>query len=386
MGEKNRKKKGKIENLIGTIFILCLLLIMVLNILLPDKEMSEEENRMLTEKPKLDWSSVTGGNFMESYENYLSDQFVGRNAWRSVKIFLDRLGGSREENGVLIGRKGQLLEKIEVPDKENLSANIEAIQGFMQAYPDIPVSMLLVPDAANILSDTIPPLATVEDQTQLINQVRKELGESVNWVDAVSVLNKHKSEKIYYKTDPHWTALGAFYTFHEAAKALDIDKDFASGHVAHPVTDSFNGTLAAKSGVNLDVKETIDIYVPKDEDNDVIVNYVDEQRRTTSIYDSAKLKTRDKYGVYLGGNSSVIDIKTVSSSSRRLLLVKDSFANCFVQFLTPYFREIILVDPRYYGGNIQNIMENYRITDVMFLYSGNTFFSDNSISGVFASE
>ena len=69
MGEKNRKKKGKIENLIGTIFILCLLLIMVLNILLPDKEMSEEENRMLTEKPKLDWSSVTGGNFMESYEN-----------------------------------------------------------------------------------------------------------------------------------------------------------------------------------------------------------------------------------------------------------------------------------------------------------------------------
>ncbi|MCU6746445.1 MULTISPECIES: DHHW family protein [Lachnospiraceae] len=386
MGEKNRKKKGKIENLIGTIFILCLLLIMVLNILLPDKEMSEEENRMLTEKPKLDWSSVTGGNFMESYENYLSDQFVGRNAWRSVKIFLDRLGGSREENGVLIGRKGQLLEKIEVPDKENLSANIEAIQGFMQAYPDIPVSMLLVPDAANILSDTIPPLATVEDQTQLINQVRKELGESVNWVDAVSVLNKHKSEKIYYKTDPHWTALGAFYTFHEAAKALDIDKDFASGYVAHPVTDSFNGTLAAKSGVNLDVKETIDIYVPKDEDNDVIVNYVDEQRRTTSIYDSAKLKTRDKYGVYLGGNSSVIDIKTVSSSSRRLLLVKDSFANCFVQFLTPYFREIILVDPRYYGGNIQNIMENYRITDVMFLYSGNTFFSDNSISGVFASE
>ena len=88
-------------------------------------------------------------------------------------------------------KKGAASGKIEVPDKENLSANIEAIQGFMQAYPDIPVSMLLVPDAANILSDTIPPLATVEDQTQLINQVRKkELGESVNWVDAVSVLNK----------------------------------------------------------------------------------------------------------------------------------------------------------------------------------------------------
>lgn len=125
--------------------------IMILNILVPDNEMSEEENRMLTNKPKLNWSSVTNGNFMESYESYLSDQFVGRNAWRSVKVFFDRLGGSKEENGVLIGKSNQLMERIEVPDKENLRANIEAIQTFTKAYPDISVSMLLVPDAANVL-------------------------------------------------------------------------------------------------------------------------------------------------------------------------------------------------------------------------------------------
>ena len=65
---------------------------------------------MLTEKPKLDWSSVTGGNFMESYENYLSDQFVGRNAWRSEDLF-GSSGWKQGRNGVLIGRKGQLLEK-----------------------------------------------------------------------------------------------------------------------------------------------------------------------------------------------------------------------------------------------------------------------------------
>ena len=152
------------------------------------------------------------------------------------------------------------------------------------------------------------------------------------------------------------------------------------------MTDSFNGVLASKSGVGLNENEQIDIYVPAEGDDDVVVNYVDEARKTTSLYDSSKLETRDKYGVFLGGNTSVLDIKTVSTSQRRLLLVKDSFADCFVPFLTPYFREIVVVDPRYYSGTMTDIMDTYRITDTLILYSGNTFFTDNSISGVFTGE
>ena len=112
----------------------------------------------------------------------------------------------------------------------------------------------------------------------------------------------------------------------------------------------------------------IDIYVPKTEDNDVVVNYVDEQKKTASLYDSSKLNSRDKYAVYLGGNFSVVDIRTVSESNRRLLLIKDSYANSFVPFLTPYFREIVMVDPRYYSGTIGDIMDTYEITDTLFLY------------------
>ena len=121
-------------------------------------------------------------------------------------------------------------------------------------------------------------------------------------------------------------------------------------------------------------------------DDDVIVNYVDEAKRTTSLYDSSKLETKDQYGVYLGGNTSLLDIQTVSTSRDRILVVKDSFANCFIPLLAPYYREIVVVDPRYYSGTIEDIMDSYRITDVLFLYSGNTFFTDNSISGVFDSE
>ena len=167
---------------------------------------------------------------------------------------------------------------------------------------------------------------------------------------------------------------------------MDLAVDSASTYVSYPVSTTFNGTLAAKSGCRTGVKEEIDIYVPRETDNDVVVNYVDEQRRTTSLYDSSKLKTRDQYGVFLGGNSSVIDIKTVSESQRRILVIKDSFANCFIPFLAPHFREIVIVDPRYYSGTMDTVMDTYQISDVLILYSGNTFFQDNNISGVIGSE
>lgn len=383
---ENRKKKGRIEVLVGKIFILCLFLFAFLNLIVPDREKSEQENRMLETRPSFRMTSVLTGDFMEQWEKYLSDQFVGRNMWRSLNVGLKRLGGSKMENGVYIGKGGQLLEDIEVPDQKQLSDNISAIKSFVQTYSDIPASVMLVPDAACILNDSLPAFAAVEDQRQMFSMVERGLGDSVKWVDAVSILNKHKTEKLYYKTDHHWTTQGAFYVFRDSASLLGIDADVSDDFVSYTVTDSFNGTLAAKSGVGLDEKEQIDIYVPTEGDDDVIVNYVDETKKRTSLYDSSKLETRDKYGVFLGGNSSVIDIKTVSTASKRLLVVKDSFADCFIPFLTPFYREIIVVDPRYYSGTMTDIMETYRITDILILYSGNTFFTDNNISGVFAGE
>ena len=382
----NRKRKARIANLIGKIFIIVLFLVLIVNVIVPDKEKSELENRALESRPRFNLTTVLSGDFMEQWEKYLSDQFAGRNTWRRVKVGLDRLGGAKMENNIYIGKGGQLMENIEVPDEDQLDANMTAIQNFAQTYEDIPVTMMLVPDAACILTDRLPAFAEVEDQRQMFSMAERKLGDSVNWIDTVSILNKHKSEKLYYKTDHHWTTQGAFYVFQDAAQTFGIEGDVSDDFVSYTVTDSFNGVLAASSGVGLDERELIDIYVPTEGDDDVIVDYVDEGRKTTSLYDSSKLDTRDKYGVFLGGNTSVIDIRTVSTSQKRLLIVKDSFADCFIPFLAPYYREIVVVDPRYYSGTMDEIMDTYRITDALILYSGNTFFTDNNISGVFSGE
>ena len=383
--KKDRQRKVQ-EQLVGIMFILILFLFLIINIIVPNKEKSVQENRMLATKPKFRLSSLISGDYDEKFEAYMDDQFVGRDMWRKLKVTVDRICGSRLENGVYIGRNGQLLEQIEVADENHLAANIKAIKSFSESQKKIPVRMMLVPDAANVLNHSLPALAKPEDQTQMFSMVRKDLGDSVEWIDVSTELNKHKTEKIYYKTDHHWTTLGAFYAFQAAAPSLGIEGDLSGKYVSHAVSNSFNGMLASKSGVNLGEKEQIDIYVPTEEDTDLIIDYVDEGKRSTSLYDSSKLKEKDQYTVFLGGNSSLLDIRTVSTSTKRLLLVKDSFANSFIPFLTPYYREIVVVDPRYYSGTINDLMDSYRISEVLFLYSGNTFFKDNNISGVFAVE
>ena len=75
----NRKRRGRIESLTGKIFILSLFLVLLINLIVPDKEQSEQENRMLETMPKLSLTGILTGDFMEQWESYMSDQFAGRN-------------------------------------------------------------------------------------------------------------------------------------------------------------------------------------------------------------------------------------------------------------------------------------------------------------------
>lgn len=381
-----RRRNRKIDGIVGLMLAAVVLFLTACNLLTPDSEISERESRVLAQRPKLTWSSLLSGDFMEKYETYLSDQFVGRSVWRNLKVALKRIGGEREENGVLLGDDGQLFEQLESLNQENLAETVTALQTFAEAHSDMNINMMLVPDAVTVLADKKPYLATVPDQNYMITQVKRQLGEKIGWIDVTETLNEHSTEKIYYQTDARWTSLGAYYAFGAAVSQLGIVSEYTSEYAAYPVSTTFNGILAAKSGYCLDVREEMDIYVPKGKDNDVVVNYVDEQRKTTSLYDSSYLDSGNPYGLFLGEDTSVVDIRTASESNRRILVVKDSFANCFIPFMAPHFREIVVVDPHYYSGTLEEIIEAYHISDVLFLYSGNGFFRDNSLSGVLGSE
>lgn len=248
--------------------------------------------------------------------------------------------------------------------------------------------MALVPNAANILSDELPAFAVTENQTEQFKEIKKGLGDSITWVDIQKALQKQQDKSIYYHTDHHWTTLGAYYAYEAIAKSMKLDMSKVPELKPYAVTGDFNGTLAATSGYEGGFREPIYIYsAEKIKDNpQVVVNYVEEQKKTATLYDSSKLKERDKYAVFLGGNYPMIDIRTTADSTDRLLLMKDSYANCLIPFLIPHYREIIVIDPRYYAGNIHRVMKENKVDSVLFLYNGNTFVEDNSISGVLADD
>lgn len=381
---KSTKRKLDRKKTMAMLFLVMLGVICLVNLFSKDKEYSEKENRMLQQKPEISLYGIESGRWMKEYESYRSDQFVGRNFWVSLKTKVDLLAGKRESNGVFKGKDSYLLEDIKEPDQEQLSQNLEAIKEFESGYQNVPFYVMLVPNAANVLSDKLPPFAVVEDQKQIFDDIQNELGEYIHWVDVSQILKKHKSEVIYYHTDHHWTTLGAYYAFQELAASMELDISKISTMKPYAVTNDFNGTLSATSGYETGYEEPIYIYASEQTEDmpEVVVNYVNEKKKTATLYDTSKLEEKDKYAVFLGGNYPLIDIRTTADTTDRLLLIKDSYANCMIPFLTPYFREIVVVDPRYYYGDIKELMEENDFTSVLFLYNGNTFVEDNSISGV----
>lgn len=368
---------------VGLVFFVMLLIFVSANIITPDRKFSDNENRMLATKPKFSLESLVSGRFMKQYEEYSADQFAGRNFWVQLKILADSVTGKKEEKGVFNGRNSYLLEEIKEPDEEDLKKNLSAMKSFRQTYPDVSMHMMLVPNAANVLKKYLPAFAVTADQNALMNQVRAELGADFNWIDVEKTMKKHADEDIYYRTDHHWTTLGAYYAFQDAAATLGISEEEQIPMKACGVSNNFNGTLSALSGYQAGYKEAMYIYLPEGENvPQTVVNYVEEQKKTASLYDSSKLEEKDKYAVFLGGNHSLIDIKTTAAKKDRLLIVKDSYANCFIPFLVPYYREIVVVDPRYYTGDMQKLMDENKITSVLFLYNANTFFEDRMLAGV----
>lgn len=386
MGQSDGGNRRKLQRMkaAAIVFLATTGLVCLVNLVSQDKEFSEKENRVLEQKPKFTLGAVESGRFMKQYESYKSDQFAGRDFWVSLKTRVDLIAGKRKANGVFKGSDNYLLEDISVMNEEQVKKNTDAIRAFAEEYPELPVYMMLVPNAANVLQDKLPLFAVTEDQDAQFAKIQKDLGDSVHWIDVSKTMKKHKNEEIYYHTDHHWTTLGASYAYETLVKNMKLDPSKVPAFKPYAVANDFNGTLSSTSGYEAGYEEPIYIYAPKKDKDavEVVVNYVDEQKKTATLYDRSKLKGKDKYGMFLGGNYSMLDIRTTADTTARLLLFKDSYANAVIPFLTPYYREIIVIDPRYYYGDITEVMQNHKITDILFLYNGNTFVEDNSISGV----
>ncbi|MDD3797252.1 MAG: DHHW family protein [Lachnospiraceae bacterium] len=367
---------------INTLFLVTIFGFTAASLLKPDTEFSDNENRALAQRPKLSAETLLGGQFSTDYENYLTDQFVLRDHWIGLKTEAERAMLKQETNDVYFADDDYLIEKHTGSfDTDLARSNISLLSSFFEKlagqYDSQHLTAMVVPNAVDILRDKLPAFAAPYDEEVYLDQIRSSLPEGV-WLDTSVLLQGHKEEELYYRTDHHWKTLSAFYAYQQWCTKAGLKAAVPEDYTIQTVTEEFQGTISSKVGMKVP-SDSIQIYEPK-EPVSYTLTYNQSEDVRSSLYDMTQLNGKDKYAVFLGGNYGLIEAKTDASAGRRLLVLKDSYAHCFLPFVIQNFDQVDIVDLRYFNQSLSEYMASKDYTDVLFLYNASGFAEDTSLA------
>ena len=340
------------------------------------RDYSPTENRNLQAFPALSVRTLASGRFESQFDDFVADQFPLRDGWIRIKAAADRLLGRVESNRVFLARDGYLIQNFTEPDAVNYAETIAALRDFSARHPDVAQYLLLAPSALSGYREKLPRNAVAGDEGGYIDRLAADLsGTAVRFIDVRPAFAAAKDTQLYYRTDHHWTTDGARIAFDRAAEAMGMDTGAWRRTL---LSDSFSGTLTASSGFRMSETDPLVAFLPESP-VDYVVNYVEEGERRSSVYRTENLAARDQYTVFFGGNHAEVKLETATDGRRAVMVIKDSYANCFVPFMIPACRKIVMIDPRYFTGDIDALIEAEGVTDILFLYNANTLASDTAL-------
>ncbi len=355
-----------------------------------DSIYSSYENRMLAKRPAFSLESLFAGSYTTDYETYITDQFVGRDGWVFVKTCTDVALGKKEVNGVFLAQDGTLIENHAPEDykEEDMQAKLDLLKTLQDWEEnrggDGSFYVMLVPTADNIRTEVLPDHASVFSQTDYIERVKETVGADA-FIDVTDTLLSHKEEKIYYATDHHWTTLGAYYGYKQWADVLGVE---AVPYEVETVSTNFLGTLHSLTHLPV-AEDTIEAYMPQalrggmqpgsgepanSPGMQVYYNLSEEAKDT--IFEPKHLETKNQYAYFLDDNQPFIRIETGATAEeaqgKKLFILKDSYANCLIPFLTEHYETVYVMDLRYFNGKLLPFMEEYDAggeMDILVLYN-----------------
>ncbi len=352
--------------LIGTMFLIFLFT--------PAKDFSEVENRSLSQMPEFTLKNLASGEFMSDFESFLTDQFPFRDSWTDMKARIEKLLLKKEFNGVYLCEDGSLITRFDKPNYSLVRRNIEAVNTLAE-NTDAQVWLSIIPSAACIYSDKLPENAPSYDQTQLIDYIYGEA--QVPVIDIASALMAHRDEYIFYRTDHHWTSLGAYYGYEALMKAMGQPVIPLSAYTPTVVTDEFYGTVYSSSGVHWTEPDSITLYA--DDEGIEIENHANGSAQPGLLYDRSFLEHKDKYSVFYGGNTPLLVIRTGVQQGQNILILRDSYMDSESPFMLQNFSTIHMMDLRYYRLSVSEYIEENDIDAVLVSYSASNFASDSSV-------
>ena len=348
--------------------------VLLTSLLLPKKTFSELENRTLEKPPELTLETLDNGEFMAGAEAYVSDHIVGRDFWVALKAWCERLSGKQENNGAYFADDGALINRVDDPDPGKLATDMGYVDALV-GNVSVPVYFGIIPSAAAIWEDKLPAGAPTADELAIIKDLYFSTG--ARTVDLAGALAAHKEEAIYYRTDHHWTSLGAFYGANAILEAMRLEPLNLADYEKTTVTENFNGTIFSSSGVRWVKPDPIDTYVTG-EGVTVTSNFTGRPE-AGSLYVDSYLAVKDKYSYFLGGRQPLCVIETPHTDAPSVLVIRDSYSDSLAPFLTERFSEVHLFDPRNNMTSIKNYVADNDIDMVLVLYSFSNFMTDQNL-------
>lgn len=356
------------------LFIAILGLCSLLTFLLPAKQASDNENRVLAQIPHLSTDTVLDGEFQSDLADFLSDQIPGRELWIRGNTAIKKLLGKTEINGVYLGKDGYYFQQFTESSYSAKRRNtLFALIGKFTRNQSIPVTVMPVPTPADVLSDKLPANAPLYDADNAWKLLQTAVG-SDHFIDLRQTF-QGSDEQLYYRTDHHWTTRGAYLAYEAYCQTRGITPKPLSDFHLTTVSNRFYGTIYSKTLDSAAKPDTIEAtkVLPS-----LQVKF--DGKEVPDIYFEEKLSEKDKYAYFFGGNPGIVEIKTDIQNGKRLLIFKDSFANCMVPYLLGEYEQIVMLDLRYFNGEVSQVMEENQITEVLFLYEMTNLLTDTGIA------
>ena len=358
------------------VFLAFIFAFFILNTALPDREFSEQENRSLQQRPAFSFDELFSGQYTKDFEAYTTDQFTLRDEWITLKAASELALGKRQNNGMFLCDGGTIIEPYEAPEDGKLEANMEALNKLV-ANTDADVYFALIPGKSDIWAHMLPQNAPRDSEKAAIDYCYS-LSDAVN-VDIYGKLEEHSGEYIYYRTDHHWTTLGAYYGFSALAESMGLDcPDISEYGGRETVSEEFYGTSWSSSGFSWVEPDSMEIFVTEPEGLE-ITNYPQGSPVEGQLYDWSRLEVKDKYSFFYGGNTPLLEIETGVEGAPSLLILRDSYMDSLSPFLLASYSRIHILDLRYYRASLSDYIAQNGFDDVLVCYSIDNFSTDSNI-------
>ncbi len=346
----------------------------------PDREYSEAENRYLQARPKFSIDSLVSGKFTADVAKWCTDQMPLRDMFVGIKGASEIALGKAENNSVILGDDGNIIAKTDFVDFEVMDRNTRALQAFADKC-DAQLLVAVAPRAQDVLGGYMNPLypsrVVADEAFAHLNDGLSGLGT----VELRSLLYTmaNAGDYVYYRTDHHWTTLGAYYAYTEIIRSYGITPYPLEYFTREVMSEDFYGTTWSKSGMKWIGPDTIEFF-RFEGDAEFVTEIVDSGEKIEGFYDLSYLDKKDKYSTFIGGNNGRVKIYLEDGKEREtLVLIKDSFGHSLAPFLAMHF-DLDIIDLRYYKLPVSDVIAESGAECVLIMYNLDSFVSSSNLT------